>query len=88
MVNIEIETGVDNENANSGEHLSLPKEMRDATAPTAIPSDPPPADDRQAAELRELLESEDGKVARAAEKLGVSRQALYRMMKKHGISGE
>jgi transcriptional regulator of acetoin/glycerol metabolism len=35
--------------------------------------------------LLACLEREDGKVARAARRLGVDRTALYRLMKSYGI---
>ncbi|HEY1959996.1 MAG TPA: sigma 54-interacting transcriptional regulator [Polyangiaceae bacterium] len=45
----------------------------------------PPEDERMVAEIRAALERHGWHVSRAAESLGMSRHALARLMKKHGI---
>ncbi len=42
----------------------------------------------EAAMIREALEHYDGNLTRVAESLGLSRQALYRRLEKHGLSPE
>ncbi len=42
----------------------------------------------EALALRRALMEADGVVARAAEAVGISRQALYRRMERLGVSGE
>jgi len=54
-----------------------------APAP-AEPAPPPPADD-EAAELRDALVRSGGNVVRAAQLLGIGRNALRHRMKRHGI---
>ena len=36
--------------------------------------------------IRETLEAVDGRVAKAAEKLGLTRAGLYKKINKHGIN--
>ena len=61
------------------EDLGLPESPRVAEVP------PPAADDPERIEIERTLAIVDGNVSRAAEILGLSRQALYRRMEKHGI---
>ena len=46
---------------------------------------PPGVDDVEAAEVRAALKAANGVVSRAAEALGLSRQAMYRRMERLGI---
>ena len=46
---------------------------------------PPASSDDEAASIRDALEHHAGNIQRAARALGLSRQALYRRMEKHGI---
>lgn len=69
----------------TGEALSLPKEMREAGAATE--QDGSRDDALSAEQVRAALARAEGNVSRVARALGLSRPALYRLMKKHGISG-
>jgi DNA-binding NtrC family response regulator len=51
------------------------------TSPSAVSFD----DDQERARLEEVLRETAGEVSKAARQLGLSRQALYRRMDKHGI---
>ena len=48
----------------------------------------PRGDEAERADLERLLLRHTGSVSHAAEELGLSRQALYRKMEKHGITLE
>ncbi|MBI2380361.1 MAG: sigma-54-dependent Fis family transcriptional regulator [Gammaproteobacteria bacterium] len=48
---------------------------------------PPEAEELDAERLRDALAAAEGSVSRAARDLGLSRQALYRRMEKHGLNG-
>jgi DNA-binding NtrC family response regulator len=60
---------------------AVPSPARTTPAPAARPS----ANPAERRELVEALERADGVVARAAEELGISRQALYRRMQRLGV---
>jgi transcriptional regulator of acetoin/glycerol metabolism len=47
-----------------------------------------PEDEKERADLENLLTRADGSVSKAASELGLSRQALYRKMERLGISLE
>ena len=78
--------------------LDLPREIREnqpsAQAPIeavrpAVPAGPPSETRLQAAERAALLraiEELHGNMSRVAAELGVSRNTLYRMIKRHGIA--
>ena len=53
-----------------------------------VPSSGPAVELRAAGEISRALEEAAGVVAKAAESLGLSRQALYRKMEKHGLAVE
>jgi transcriptional regulator with AAA-type ATPase domain len=66
--------------------LALPMSLRVA-APVARPAEvKAPAIEPDADAIRDALGKNEGNVARAAAALGLSRYALYRLMKKHGIA--
>ena len=54
-----------------------------APSPSSPPTEPPVDPDREAIEA--ALARNDGVLAQAAADLGISRQALYRRMDKHGL---
>ena len=60
---------------------------RGATATVAVPAPPARGGDEEAERLRieGALRAADGVVLHAAERLGMSRQALYRRMERHGL---
>jgi len=53
--------------------------------PTTAPSAPRPLQDAEAAAIRQALGQCEGNRTRAAERLGISRNTLWRKMKKYGI---
>jgi transcriptional regulator of acetoin/glycerol metabolism len=63
-------------------HLDLEASSRQAAHTTAPSPGPLDAERRR---LEQALVDADGVVARAAEKLGLSRQALYRKMDRLGV---
>ena len=67
-----------------GETVSVESFGLPAPATSPQPAEAPPADpDREAIEA--ALARNDGVLAQAAADLGISRQALYRRMDKHGL---
>ena len=77
-----------------GDELQLPTSTATTTTPPEPPASPAARPGRDSArppgapsreDIMACLEREDGKVARAARRLGVDRTALYRLMKSYGI---
>lgn len=66
------------------EHLGFDEILPASSGPGARP----PGDETERAALEALLLRNAGSVSHAAEELGLSRQALYRKMEKHGITLE
>jgi DNA-binding NtrC family response regulator len=77
--------------SSSGDRVALTDELKDELASARAQMearDEPPAAEPDAAQIRASLASSDGSVTKAARALGVSRFALYRLLKKHGIEME
>ncbi|HUO85933.1 MAG TPA: sigma-54 dependent transcriptional regulator [Thermoanaerobaculia bacterium] len=68
--------------------LTRPKAAGDGPAPAAATSDDAALRNPERLRIERALAEADGVVARAAEALGLSRQALYRRMEKHGLRVE
>ncbi|MBT8768760.1 sigma-54-dependent Fis family transcriptional regulator [Metapseudomonas boanensis] len=69
-------------------HLTdLPREILRATSP-AVPVEPPanPLDDAERTALLSALDSQRWHMTRTAEQLGISRNTLYRKLRKHSIA--
>jgi DNA-binding NtrC family response regulator len=67
------------------EHLDLDVATRPPSAPTGVGEGPEQPTDPERARIEGAILEAEGVVARAAERLGMSRQALYRKMEKLGI---